>query len=159
MTNVCKTYFRLFACCTTFTEFNFTRLLETRKLIVQTGSYFCNPPIPSARSSAAGEFLESVTLYLRKPLPFVCFGVPSCYIPPYGYSTIERTYLLPLSTGPLLYLILLHFCLLSYVSELLALFFYGFGGMGLKSGFPGSHPSFPRSMRGGGGMTASSSPA
>ena len=37
--------------------------------------------------------------------------------------------------------------------------FYGFGGMGLKSGFPGSHPSFPRSMRGGGGMTASSSPA
>ena len=64
-----------------------------------------------------------------------------------------------LSTDPLLYLILLHFCLLSYVSELLALFFYGFGGMGLKSGFPGSHPSFPRSMRGGGGMTASSSPA
>lgn len=62
-------------------------------------------------------------------------------------------------TDPLLYLILLHFCLLSYVSELLALFFYGFGGMGLKSGFPGSHPSFPRPMRGGGGMTASSSPA
>ena len=28
-----------------------------------------------------------------------------------------------LSTDPLLYLILLHFCLLSYVSELLALFF------------------------------------
>ena len=45
LTNVCKTYFRLFACCTTFPEFNFTRLLETWKLIVQTGSYFCNPPI------------------------------------------------------------------------------------------------------------------
>ena len=44
LTNVCKTYFRLFVCCTTFPEFNFTRLLETRKLIVQTGSYFCNPP-------------------------------------------------------------------------------------------------------------------
>ena len=65
----------------------------------------------------------------------------------------------PFNLRNLLYLILLHFCLLSYVSELLALFFYGFGGMGLKSGFPGSHPSFPRSMRGGGGMTASSSPA
>lgn len=33
-------------------------------------------------------------------LPFVCFGVPSCCIPPYGYSTIERTYSPPLSTGP-----------------------------------------------------------
>lgn len=48
LTNVCKTYFRLFVCCTTFPEFNFTRLLETRKLIVQTGSYFCNPPPVSA---------------------------------------------------------------------------------------------------------------
>ena len=36
LTNVCKTYFRLFACCTTFPEFNFTRLLETWKLIVQS---------------------------------------------------------------------------------------------------------------------------
>ena len=53
MTNVCKTYFRLFACCTTFPEFNFTRLLETRKLIVQTGSYFCNPPF-SLEPPAAG---------------------------------------------------------------------------------------------------------
>lgn len=42
----------------------------------------CNQRIPSARSSAAGGFLESVTLYLRKALPFVCFGVPSCCIPP-----------------------------------------------------------------------------
>ena len=32
--------------------------------------------------SAADGFLESVTLYLRKALPFVCFGVPSCCIPP-----------------------------------------------------------------------------
>ena len=43
-----------------------------------------------ARSSATGGFLESVTLYLRKSLPFVCFGVPSCYIPPITIYTTER---------------------------------------------------------------------
>ena len=31
--------------------------------------------------------------------------VPSCCISPYGYSTIERTFSPPLSTGPLLYII------------------------------------------------------
>lgn len=43
-----------------------------------------------------------MTLYLRKSLPFVCFGVPLCYIPPYGYSTIERTYSPPLFSIPYL---------------------------------------------------------
>lgn len=33
-----------------------------------------------------------MTPYPRKLLPFVCFGAPSCHIPPYGYYTIERVY-------------------------------------------------------------------
>lgn len=35
-----------------------------------------------------------MTPYPRKSLPFVCFGVPSCSIPPYGYFTIRRGYTL-----------------------------------------------------------------
>ena len=70
--------------------------------IAETLSFCIMETSRNSTFPATGDSPESMILYSRKSLQFVCFSVPSYRIPPSSYCTIERTHTPSLSAGPIL---------------------------------------------------------